>query len=67
MVDNIEHLLIKDNQIINYDTPFSLSIDKIVDEDMSGHNHATGYLSNLVLEKRKALYITDNYLPRVSI
>lgn len=67
MVDNIEHLLIKDNQIINYDTPFSLSIDKIIDEDMSGHNHATGYLSNLVLEKRKALYITDNYLPRVSI
>ena len=32
MVDNIEHLLIKDNQIINYDPPFSLSIDKIIDE-----------------------------------
>ena len=54
LVDSIEHLLLKDNEIISYEPMHVLEISNISLCDQSGHNHAKGYMKNLILEKPKA-------------
>lgn len=60
-IDNIDHNLNNDNKIILYDPKFRLMIDKLVPFKTSG------IMSNIKLEKPNALYIDENFLPRVSL
>ena len=67
LVSNIEHILEHDNEIISYIPQFFVSIKQISLMDYNGTENAHGYIGNLILEKPKALYITDDFLPRVSV
>jgi hypothetical protein len=66
LIDHIEYLLNADNKIINHESSFNVSINDIKSNHISG-NQYQGYMSNLILEKPKALYIDGSYLPRVSL
>lgn len=67
ILENIEYLLDKDNQIISYEPQFTLKIRSNSSPHTGGFYLSYGTMGNLVLEKPKALYLTSQFLPRVSM
>lgn len=67
LINNIEHLLKCDNELISYIPPFSISLNKIsLMYDISSSDRK-GYVGNLILEKPNIMYVADNFLPRISL
>jgi len=61
LLDSIEHLLDQDNKIIDYDNQFSVKVSSIC------RMNYYGYKKNLLLNKPNAIFLSDNFLPLVSM
>lgn len=67
MLSSIEELIDRDNKIITFTPPFKTKIANISQIDCKGNYSTSGIMGNLILEKPKALYLTSNFVPRVSV
>lgn len=59
-INNIERALLNDTRLIKHDPDFKLQMSSIEWLTM-------GYIYNIVLDQPNMLYMTDNFLPRVSL
>lgn len=63
LIDNIEYLLSNNDKFYK---KFLNTIDYVSFKDFNYTYKTNGFMSNLILEKPKALYLNDKFLPRVS-
>lgn len=54
------------NKFIHKLNPFQLKIKSIAEVKESGATVSYGYMRKIMLEKKHAIYVTENFLPRVS-
>lgn len=66
-INNIRRHLRNDNIIKRPISDFKMKISSIGPVHHNGSYICRGYMRNIVLNKPRALYVTDNFLPRVSI
>lgn len=59
-INFIERVLENHYRIIYHDSTFQLNIESI-------YEFTNGYMTNLILDKQNAIYLVDNYLPKVSL
>lgn len=66
-INAIRKTLDDDNKLIRKLNPFQLRVMTMRSVSMNGATIDRGYMQNIHLEKPSALYVTDNFLPRVSV
>lgn len=58
---------ILNNKFVNPINPFKFMIDRITPLKENGAEIKNGFTTNLLLDKHKAIYVSENFLPRVSL
>lgn len=66
-ISSIKKNLDNDNKLIYHTNPFELKIKDIHTVKKNGNEILKGYMSNVILKKKNALYLTQNFIPRVSV
>lgn len=66
-INNIRKQIRNDNVIKRPISDFKMKITRVGHVHSNGCLITKGYLRNVVLNKPQALYVTDNFLPRVSL
>lgn len=66
-ISSIKKNLDNDNKLIYHTNQFEFKITNIGTVKRYGAEILKGYIGNVILEKKNALYLTQNFIPRVSV